>query len=115
MLALELFGAPFSLIALIGIMLLIGIVEEKRHHDGDFALEAQRNGNLTPEEYFSSPAAFSSDHDDHAGGAVWRVAAGDSGGDGSELRQPLGITIVGGLSDGQLLTLHHHAGGLSVL
>lgn len=50
LLALEIFDAPFSLIALIGIMLLIGIVKKNAIMMVDFAPEAQRNGNLTPEE-----------------------------------------------------------------
>ncbi len=50
LLALELFNAPFSLIALIGIMLLIGIVKKNAIMMVDFALEAQRHGNLTPQE-----------------------------------------------------------------
>ena len=66
LLALELFGAPFSLIALIGIMLLIGIVKKNAIMMVDFALDAQRNGNLAGRGDFPSlPAAFSSDHDDH--------------------------------------------------
>ncbi len=116
--ALELFNAPFSLIALIGIMLLIGIVkknaimmvdfalEAQRH--GNLTLEAQRHGNLTPQEaifqacllrfrpiMMTTLAALF--------GALPLVL---SGGDGSELRQPLGITIVGGLVMSQLLTLY---------
>lgn len=47
LLALELFDAPFSLIALIGIMLLIGIVKKNAIMMVDFALDAQRNGNLS--------------------------------------------------------------------
>ncbi|MEK0248809.1 multidrug efflux RND transporter permease subunit MdtC [Raoultella sp. BAC10a-01-01] len=108
LLALELFGAPFSLIALIGIMLLIGIVKKNAIMMVDFALEAQRNGNLPPEEaifqacllrfrpiMMTTLAALF--------GALPLVL---SGGDGSELRQPLGITIVGGLVVSQLLTLY---------
>ncbi|HFF0297115.1 TPA: multidrug efflux RND transporter permease subunit MdtC [Raoultella ornithinolytica] len=108
LLALELFGAPFSLIALIGIMLLIGIVKKNAIMMVDFALEAQRNGNLPPEEaifqacllrfrpiMMTTLAALF--------GALPLVL---SGGDGSELRQPLGITIVGGLVMSQLLTLY---------
>ncbi len=73
----------------------------------DFALEAQRHGNLTPQEaifracllrfrpiMMTTTALF---------GALPLVL---SGGDGSELRQPLGITIVGGLVMSQLLTLY---------
>ena len=108
LLALEIFDAPFSLIALIGIMLLIGIVKKNAIMMVDFALEAQRNGNLTPEEaifqacllrfrpiMMTTLAALF--------GALPLVL---SGGDGSELRQPLGITIVGGLVMSQLLTLY---------
>ncbi|RTF79071.1 multidrug efflux RND transporter permease subunit MdtC, partial [Serratia marcescens] len=50
LLALELFGAPFSLIALIGIMLLIGIVKKNAIMMVDFALEAQRNGGISARE-----------------------------------------------------------------
>lgn len=108
LLALELFGAPFSLIALIGIMLLIGIVKKNAIMMVDFALEAQRTGNIPPEEaifqacllrfrpiMMTTLAALF--------GALPLVL---SAGDGSELRQPLGITIVGGLVMSQLLTLY---------
>ena len=108
LLALEIFDAPFSLIALIGIMLLIGIVKKNAIMMVDFALEAQRTGNLAPEEaifqacllrfrpiMMTTLAALF--------GALPLVL---SGGDGSELRQPLGITIVGGLVMSQLLTLY---------
>ncbi len=108
LLALELFNAPFSLIALIGIMLLIGIVKKNAIMMVDFALEAQRHGNLTPQEaifqacllrfrpiMMTTLAALF--------GALPLVL---SGGDGSELRQPLGITIAGGLVMSQLLTLY---------
>ncbi|EHF0849744.1 MdtB/MuxB family multidrug efflux RND transporter permease subunit [Shigella flexneri] len=108
LLALELFNAPFSLIALIGIMLLIGIVKKNAIMMVDFALEAQRHGNLTPQEaifqacllrfrpiMMTTLAALF--------GALPLVL---SGGDGSELRQPLRITIVGGLVMSQLLTLY---------
>ncbi|MEX8991896.1 efflux RND transporter permease subunit, partial [Salmonella enterica] len=108
LLALELFNAPFSLIALIGIMLLIGIVKKNAIMMVDFALEAQRSGGLTPEQaifqacllrfrpiMMTTLAALF--------GALPLVL---SDGDGSELRQPLGITIVGGLVMSQLLTLY---------
>ncbi|MGB7802484.1 multidrug efflux RND transporter permease subunit MdtC [Buttiauxella sp.] len=108
LLALELFGAPFSLIALIGIMLLIGIVKKNAIMMVDFAIDAQRNGNLQPEEaifqacllrfrpiMMTTLAALF--------GALPLVL---TSGDGAELRQPLGITIVGGLVVSQLLTLY---------
>ena len=56
LLALELFGAPFSLIALIGIMLLIGIVKKNAIMMVDFALEAQRNGGISAREAIFEPA-----------------------------------------------------------
>jgi multidrug efflux pump len=108
LLALELFSAPFSLIALIGIMLLIGIVKKNAIMMVDFAIEAQRKGELTPEEaifqacllrfrpiMMTTLAALF--------GALPLVL---TSGDGAELRQPLGITIVGGLVVSQLLTLY---------
>ncbi|WMY75851.1 multidrug efflux RND transporter permease subunit MdtC [Buttiauxella selenatireducens] len=108
LLALELFGAPFSLIALIGIMLLIGIVKKNAIMMVDFAIDAQRNGNLSPEDaifqacllrfrpiMMTTLAALF--------GALPLVL---TSGDGAELRQPLGITIVGGLVVSQLLTLY---------
>ncbi len=108
LLALELFDAPFSLIALIGIMLLIGIVKKNAIMMVDFALEAERGGSLTPREaifqacllrfrpiMMTTLAAIF--------GAIPLVLGS---GDGAELRQPLGITIVGGLIVSQLLTLY---------
>jgi multidrug efflux pump len=108
LLALEIFGAPFSLIALIGIMLLSGIVKKNAIMMVDFAIDAQRNGNLQPEEaifqacllrfrpiMMTTLAALF--------GALPLVL---TSGDGAELRQPLGITIVGGLVVSQLLTLY---------
>ncbi|MGL5389499.1 MAG: multidrug efflux RND transporter permease subunit MdtC [Serratia sp. (in: enterobacteria)] len=108
LLALELFGAPFSLIALIGIMLLIGIVKKNAIMMVDFALDAQRNGGISAREaifqacllrfrpiMMTTLAALF--------GALPLVL---SSGDGAELRQPLGITIAGGLIMSQLLTLY---------
>ncbi|WJY16220.1 multidrug efflux RND transporter permease subunit MdtC [Pectobacteriaceae bacterium CE90] len=108
LLALEAFNKPFSLIALIGIMLLIGIVKKNAIMMVDFALVAQRSGNLSAKDaifqacmlrfrpiMMTTMAALF--------GALPLVL---SSGDGSELRQPLGITIVGGLVMSQLLTLY---------
>nr|WP_232808162.1 multidrug efflux RND transporter permease subunit MdtC [Serratia plymuthica] len=108
LLALELFGAPFSLIALIGIMLLIGIVKKNAIMMVDFALDAQRNGGIGAREaifqacllrfrpiMMTTLAALF--------GALPLVL---TSGDGAELRQPLGITIAGGLIMSQLLTLY---------
>jgi multidrug efflux pump len=108
LLALALFDAPFSLIALIGIMLLIGIVKKNAIMMVDFAIDAQRRGDLSPQEaifqacllrfrpiMMTTLAALF--------GALPLVL---TSGDGAELRQPLGITIVGGLAVSQLLTLY---------
>ncbi|MEQ9861391.1 multidrug efflux RND transporter permease subunit MdtC [Pectobacterium cacticida] len=108
LLALELFGTPFSLVALIGIMLLIGIVKKNAIMMVDFALVAQRSGKLNAQEAIfqacllrfrpimmtTSAALF---------GALPLVL---TSGDGAEMRQPLGITIVGGLVMSQILTLY---------
>ncbi|WP_409161116.1 multidrug efflux RND transporter permease subunit MdtC [Pectobacterium sp. B2J-2] len=108
LLALEWFGAPFSLVALIGIMLLIGIVKKNAIMMVDFALVAQRNGKLNAQDaifqacllrfrpiMMTTLAALF--------GALPLVL---TSGDGAELRQPLGITIVGGLVMSQILTLY---------
>ncbi|WP_307743335.1 multidrug efflux RND transporter permease subunit MdtC [uncultured Pantoea sp.] len=108
LLALELFDTPFSLIALIGILLLIGIVKKNAIMMVDFALEAERNGQLSARDaifqacllrfrpiMMTTLAALF--------GALPLVL---SNGDGAELRQPLGITIAGGLVMSQLLTLY---------
>ncbi|EOH6069025.1 TPA: multidrug efflux RND transporter permease subunit MdtC [Klebsiella michiganensis] len=108
LLALELFDAPFSLIALIGIMLLIGIVKKNAIMMVDFALEAQRNGNLPPEEaiFQACLLRFRPIMMTTLAALFGALPLVISGGDGSELRQPLGITIVGGLVMSQLLTLY---------
>lgn len=108
LLALEWFGAPFSLVALIGIMLLIGIVKKNAIMMVDFSLVAQRSGGLSAQDaifqacllrfrpiMMTTLAALF--------GALPLVL---TSGDGAELRQPLGITIVGGLVMSQVLTLY---------
>ncbi len=108
LLALELFRAPFSLIAMIGILLLIGIVKKNAIMMVDFALTAQRQSGISafdaifqacqlrfrPIIMTTLAALF---------GALPLVL---SSGDGAEMRQPLGITIVGGLVVSQLMTLY---------
>ena len=108
LLALELFGAPFSLIALIGIMLLIGIVKKNAIMMVDFALEAQRNGSLTADEaiFQACLLRFRPIMMTTLAGLFGALPLVLSGGDGAELRQPLGITIAGGLVVSQLLTLY---------
>lgn len=108
LLALELFSAPFSLIALIGILLLIGIVKKNAIMMVDFALEAQRNGNLTAREaiFQASLLRFRPIMMTTLAALLGALPLVLTSGDGAELRQPLGITIVGGLVMSQLLTLY---------
>ncbi|PYV05662.1 MAG: multidrug transporter subunit MdtC [Acidobacteria bacterium] len=106
-LALLICHTEFSVIALIGIILLIGIVKKNAIMMIDFALEAERKEGKPPEEaiyqacllrfrpiMMTTMAAL-------LGGLPLAVGLGE----GSEFRQPLGITIVGGLIVSQMLTL----------
>ncbi|HGM5104926.1 multidrug efflux RND transporter permease subunit MdtC [Serratia marcescens] len=108
LLALELFGAPFSLIALIGIMLLIGIVKKNAIMMVDFALEAQRNGGISAREaiFQASLLRFRPIMMTTLAALFGALPLVLTSGDGAELRQPLGITIAGGLVMSQLLTLY---------
>ncbi|MCK8586562.1 multidrug efflux RND transporter permease subunit MdtC [Yersinia ruckeri] len=108
LLALELFDAPFSLIALIGIMLLIGIVKKNAIMMVDFALDAQRNGHLSAREaiFQASLLRFRPIMMTTLAALFGALPLVLGSGDGAELRQPLGITIVGGLMVSQLLTLY---------
>ena len=101
------FHYDLSVIALIGIILLIGIVKKNGIMMVDFAIQAEREQGMTPGRVDPPglPAALPPDHDDHHGGAARRPAADARNGTGSELRQPLGYTMVGGLVLSQVLTL----------
>jgi multidrug efflux pump len=107
-LALWVCKTDFSVIALIGIVLLIGIVKKNAIMMIDFALEAERDHGMTPEQaihqacllrfrpiMMTTMAAL-------LGGLPLALGTGM----GSELRRPLGITIVGGLIISQILTLY---------
>jgi multidrug efflux pump len=106
--ALMLVRIEFSIIALIGIVLLIGIVKKNAIMMIDFALEAERERNLPPEAsiheacllrfrpiMMTTMAAL-------LGGLPLALGSGT----GSELRRPLGVAIVGGLLISQVLTLY---------
>ena len=107
-LALQLTGEPFDVISLIGIVLLIGIVKKNAIMMIDFALVAEREDKMSPLEaihkacllrfrpiMMTTMAAL-------LGGLPLAIGSGT----GSELRRPLGITIVGGLLVSQVLTLY---------
>jgi multidrug efflux pump len=106
--ALLLTGNDFSVIALIGIILLLGIVKKNAIMMIDFALDAERNGGKQPVDaiyqacllrlrpiLMTTMAAL-------LGGVPLALGSGT----GSELRRPLGITMIGGLIFSQLLTLY---------
>jgi hydrophobe/amphiphile efflux-1 (HAE1) family protein len=108
LLALQIFNTELSLIAFIGIILLIGIVKKNGIMMVDFALEGERKRGLAPERaifeaclerfrpiMMTTMAAL-------LGAMPLMIATGP----GSELRRPLGITIVGGLLVSQMLTLY---------
>lgn len=107
LLALELFDTPFSLIALIGIMLLIGIVKKNAIIMVDFAIQAQRNEGLTARDaiFKASLLRFRPILMTTLAAIFGALPLVLGSGDGAELRQPLGITIVGGLVMSQILTL----------
>ncbi len=107
LLSLMLAGSDFSLIALIGVILLIGIVKKNAIMMIDFALEAEYKQRLSPREaihqacllrfrpiMMTTMAAL-------LGALPLMLASGS----GAELRQPLGLVIVGGLVVSQMLTL----------
>src|SRR5262249_12561189 len=107
LLALMLFKTEFSIIALIGIILLIGIVKKNAIMMIDFALEAERQHGMRPEEsiYQACLLRFRPIMMTTMAALLGGVPLAIGTGTGSELRRPLGISIVGGLLISQLLTL----------
>jgi multidrug efflux pump len=97
-----------SVIALIGIILLIGIVKKNAIMMIDFALEAERHGGKTPYEaiYEACLLRFRPIMMTTMAALLGAVPLALGTGTGSELRRPLGITIIGGLIFSQLLTLY---------
>ena len=108
MLALLLFGAEFSLIALIALFLLIGIVKKNAIMMVDFALAAQREQGLQPRDAIHQAALlrFRPILMTTLAAMLGAVPLALGVGDGAELRQPLGIAIVGGLMVSQVLTIY---------
>ena len=106
-LALLLFRMEFSTIALIGIFLLIGIVKKNAILIIDFALEAERARGLSPLEAVREACLlrFRPILMTTVAAALGALPLAIGFGEGSELRRPLGVAIVGGLIASQLLTL----------
>ncbi len=108
LLALMATGNEFSLIAFIGILLLIGIVKKNAIMMIDFAISAQRNDGLSPRAAIAQACALRfrpimmTTCAAIAGALPLALAAGD----GTEMRRPLGIAMVGGLLVSQVLTLY---------
>jgi multidrug efflux pump len=107
LLALMLDGSDLSVIAIIGIVLLIGIVKKNGILMVDFALEAQRDDGKSPREaiYQASLLRFRPIMMTTAAAIFGALPLMLGTGTGSELRHPLGVTIVGGLVLSQALTL----------
>jgi multidrug efflux pump len=108
LLALLLCGTDLSVVALIGIILLIGIVKKNAILMIDFAIEAERSEGKRPEEaiYEACLLRFRPIMMTTMAALFGALPLALGAGTGSELRQPLGITIVGGLIVSQLLTLY---------
>ena len=108
LLALRLSGTPFSLIAMLGILLLIGIVKKNAIMLIDFALAAEREGRLSAREaiYQACLLRFRPILMTTLAALFGALPLVFTSGDGAELRQPLGIAIAGGLIISQLLTLY---------
>jgi multidrug efflux pump len=108
LLALMLFGYDLSVIALIGIVLLMGIVKKNAIMMIDFALDAERVQGLSPREAIvqASLLRFRPIMMTTLAALFGAIPLAVESGTGSELRNPLGITIIGGLLLSQLLTLY---------
>jgi multidrug efflux pump len=108
LLALMLFRMEFSIIALIGIILLIGIVKKNAIMMIDFALDAERTEGKPPEQaiYEAGLLRFRPIMMTTMAALFGALPLAMGAGVGSELRRPLGIAIVGGLVLSQLLTLY---------
>jgi multidrug efflux pump len=107
-LALMLCNTEFSIIALIGVILLIGIVKKNAIMMIDFALAAERSEGLSSRQaiYKASLLRFRPIMMTTMAAALGAVPLAIGFGEGSELRRPLGISIVGGLLVSQMLTLY---------
>jgi multidrug efflux pump len=107
-LALLIFRSELTVVAIIGIILLIGIVKKNAIMMIDFALDAERHQGKDPEEaiYQACLLRFRPIMMTTMAALLGALPLAFGSGTGSELRRPLGITLVGGLMLSQLLTLY---------
>jgi multidrug efflux pump len=107
LLSLMLFGLPLSIDGIIGIILLMGIVKKNAIMMVDFAIVAQRDG-MTPQHAIRHAALlrFRPIMMTTAAALLGALPLALGTGIGAEIRQPLGISIVGGLLLSQLVTLY---------
>jgi multidrug efflux pump len=107
-LALLIFRSELTVVAIIGIILLIGIVKKNAIMMIDFALEAERNHGMRPDDaiYQACLLRFRPIMMTTMAALLGALPLALGSGTGSELRRPLGITLVGGLMLSQLLTLY---------
>ena len=108
LLALQMFNAELTVIAFIGIILLIGIVKKNGIMMVDFALAGERERGLSPERaiYEACLARFRPILMTTMAALLGALPLVIASGPGSELRRPLGMTIIGGLLVSQILTLY---------
>jgi multidrug efflux pump len=108
LLALLMFRTEFSVIALIGVILLIGIVKKNAIMMIDFALDAERNRHLNARDsiFEACKLRFRPIMMTTFAALLGALPLAIGFGEGSELRRPLGIAIVGGLIVSQMLTLY---------
>jgi len=108
LLALMIFNTEFSIMALIGVILLIGIVKKNAIMMIDFALDAERTRGLSSADaiYEACLLRFRPIMMTTAAAMLGALPLALGIGEGSELRRPLGIAIVGGLILSQILTLY---------
>src|SRR3979409_317974 len=108
LLALQITGTPLTVIAFVGIILLIGIVKKNGIMMVDFALEAERHRGLSPADALCEAGSvrFRPILMPTLAALFAAIPLVIATGPGTELRRPLGITVIGGLLVSQILTLY---------
>jgi multidrug efflux pump len=108
LLALMMAGMDFTIIAMIGVILLIGIVKKNAIMMVDFALEAERKEGLSPRDaiYRACQLRFRPIMMTTMAALLGALPLALGAGEGTEMRRPLGVAVVGGLMVSQILTLY---------